>query len=179
MSEEELLSCVTLATRTLCLKQTQMTTVTVQEVLELLETEEEYIQEIHIEPPEPAILSDDSADEDEGDPKISSSEMKFFIAILILSGYNKLPGKRFYWESGGDMQNELVYPAMRRELFVQIMRFIHCADNNKMDPKDRMWKLRPIMEMMKKRFISHFEPEQQLDFDECMVAYYSHQVSAW
>jgi len=29
------------------------------------------------------------------DPRISKEEIKIFIAVLVLSGYNVLPGKRF------------------------------------------------------------------------------------
>ncbi|KAG5899499.1 hypothetical protein JTB14_015209 [Gonioctena quinquepunctata] len=46
------------------------------------------------------------------DPNISKGEMKCFIAILIVSGYVVLPGKKSYWESQGDMNNTLVSGAM-------------------------------------------------------------------
>ncbi|XP_072401576.1 uncharacterized protein [Diabrotica undecimpunctata] len=40
------------------------------------------------------------------DPKISAGEMRCFFAILILSGYNWLPGKKFYWDTKGDMESK-------------------------------------------------------------------------
>jgi len=42
------------------------------------------------------------------DPKVTVDEMKVFLAILILSGYSVVPGKRLYWESAGDVRNELL-----------------------------------------------------------------------
>ncbi|KAJ8935631.1 hypothetical protein NQ314_012715 [Rhamnusium bicolor] len=42
-------------------------------------------------------------------PKISVEELKCFIGILILSGYNTLPGKRCYWDSQDDMRNTMIY----------------------------------------------------------------------
>lgn len=61
---------------------------TVQEVLDLLETEEKYIPEIHIEPPEPAILSDDSADEDEGGlvDNLSGRQLRLGALVVLANG---------------------------------------------------------------------------------------------
>jgi hypothetical protein len=106
------------------------------------------------------------------DPKVTVGEMKVFLGILILSGYSAVPGKRLYWESAGDMRNELVYNAMRRERFVQIMRFLHFADNTKPDMADKMWKLRPLMKLLQNKFLWLFRPTKQLDYDESMVAYF-------
>ncbi|KAK9744399.1 Transposase IS4 [Popillia japonica] len=61
------------------------------------------------------------------DPKISIEEMQCFLAILIISGYNELLGKRYYWDSESDMRNNIIYNSMRRDRFVQIWRFLHCA----------------------------------------------------
>lgn len=55
------------------------------------------------------------------DPNISQENIQCFIAILVLSGYNEVPGKRYYWNSGKDMRNEAVFNAMRRDRFTQIM----------------------------------------------------------
>ncbi len=65
------------------------------------------------------------------DPQITSNEIKCFIGILILSGYNSLPSKKNYWENESDVKNEIVSNNMRRDRFFQIMRFMHCGDNTK------------------------------------------------
>jgi len=61
---------------------------------------------------------------------------------------------------------------MRRDRFIQIMRFLHFADNTQPDTTDKMWKLRPLMKLIKQNFLDNFRPVQQLDYDESMVAYY-------
>ncbi|KAJ8942557.1 hypothetical protein NQ318_021959 [Aromia moschata] len=90
-------------------------------------------------------------------PKITFEEMKCAIGILILSGYNPRPGKRFFWDSVDDMKNLL---------------FLHCADNNRIDHKDKVWKMRHFMDLLKERFLHHFIPEEGLDYDESMVKYF-------
>ena len=55
-----------------------------------------------------------------GTPAIISEEIKIFVAILILCEYNKLPGKRFYWDGNKDMSNELLINSMCGNRFEQI-----------------------------------------------------------
>lgn len=107
-----------------------------------------------------------------GDPNVSVNEMKCFIGTLILSGYNELPGKRYYWESDGDMRNNLIYNSIRRDRFEQISRFLHCADNNFPEARDKIWKLRPLVDRVKQKCLEHFQPEEHLNYDESMVKYF-------
>lgn len=106
------------------------------------------------------------------DPKISHKEMRVFIAILILSGYNTVPSKRHYWDQGEDMRNHMVHNCMRRDRFMTIMRFLHCADNNEMVSTDKMWKLRPLINIIKKKFLENYVPSATLNYDESMIEYF-------
>lgn len=105
-------------------------------------------------------------------PNISKEEMKCTIAILIVTGYNELPGRDFYWDSKGDMNNSMVSNSMRRDRFRQILKYMHCADNLQPNFEDKMWKLRPLMDLLKSKFINNWIPEQELDYDESMIRYY-------
>lgn len=106
------------------------------------------------------------------DPRVSKNEMKCFLAILIVSGYVVMPGKKSYWESQGDVNNAMVSGAMRRDRFVQIMRFLHCADNSKPNLDDKAWKLRPFREKLKAKYLQHYQPEKHTSYDESMIKYY-------
>lgn len=106
------------------------------------------------------------------DPKITIQELRCAIAILILSGYNEKPGKRYYWDSQPDMGNPLVINSMRRNRFFEILKNLHCADNTQPDPEDKGWKIRPLMDKLKATFLEHFVPEQDISYDESMVKYY-------
>lgn len=106
------------------------------------------------------------------DPKISFEEMKCFLAILIVSGYDNKPSKKSYWDSGEDLRNTAVYNAMRRDRFIQIMKFLHCADNPKLDPSDKMTKLRPLINEIKKNILENYIPDKEIDYDESMIEYF-------
>lgn len=105
-------------------------------------------------------------------PNITPNEIKTFIAILILSGYNPLPNKRLYWDNQDDTRNILVVNSMRRNRFEQILRFLHCKDNTQIDNRNKMWKIQPLIDKIKSKCLQYFEPEQNLSYDESMVKYY-------
>ncbi|KAJ8949798.1 hypothetical protein NQ318_000496 [Aromia moschata] len=101
-----------------------------------------------------------------------SKEMKCAIGILIVTGYNELPGRNFYWDSKMDMKNSMVSDSMRRDRFRQIIKYLHCADNLQPHLQDKMWKLRQRMDLLKSKFIKNWIPEQDLDYDESMIKYF-------
>ena len=71
-----------------------------------------------------------------------------------------------------DVHNNMVANAMRRNRFIQIQKYIHMADNTKINEMDRVWKLRPLMNKLKEKCLNHFQPVKNLSFDESMVKYY-------
>ena len=96
--------------------------------------------------------------------------MKVFLAILILSGYNKIPNRRLYWSESSDTQNKLVIDFMRHNTFEQIIRCLHFNDNMAMDG-DRFFKVRPLFE-----HLNHANKDKEkvefYSIDEIMVPYY-------
>lgn len=100
-------------------------------------------------------------------------ELKCFVGILILSGYNVLPSCRNYWDQKSDMHNEMVSNAMRRNRFLTILKYIHCADNlTDFDGNDKVWKLRKLISMLKDKCMQHFVPTPDMDYDESMIKYF-------
>ncbi|KAJ8969077.1 hypothetical protein NQ314_001935 [Rhamnusium bicolor] len=107
------------------------------------------------------------------DPKITNEKIKYFLAILIVSRYDKKPSKKSYWDSGEDLHNTAVYNSMRRDRFIQIMRFMHCADNNNLDTKDKMTNLRPLITKIKETFfLVNYIPGQEIIYHKSMIKYF-------
>lgn len=106
------------------------------------------------------------------DPNITANEIRCFLAILYLSGYNDLPSKGHYWDNGDHMKNIAVSQSMRRNRFLQICRFFHCANYTEINHNDKGWKILPSIEMMNKRCVNNFVPEGHLAYDESMVKYF-------
>lgn len=103
---------------------------------------------------------------------VTVGEMKRVLGILLLSGYHPLPSVRHYWSTDDDLQCPLVSNAMSRNRFEEILRFIHCADNDTLDLSDRMAKLRPVMDLLNKRFSDGYPMDCSIDLDEAMIEYF-------
>lgn len=103
---------------------------------------------------------------------ISLQEMKCFFAILLLSGYSSVSRRRMYWEKSVDTHNQLVSDCLSRDRFEHILTNIHCCDNDNLDKSDRFSKLRPLIELMNKKFLEHSPHVEQHSVDEAMIPYF-------
>ncbi|XP_030753599.1 piggyBac transposable element-derived protein 2-like [Sitophilus oryzae] len=101
-------------------------------------------------------------------------EMKIFIGILLLSGYHKLPQQRMYWSLDEDLGVKIVSGSISRNRFLEIKRYLHFADNDKINKNDKMFKLRPLMDILNKNFRQWGFFHKSLSVDEAMVKYFGH-----
>lgn len=106
--------------------------------------------------------------------QLSCSEMKVFISILLLSGYNTLPRRRLYWSTEPDVRNELIASSMRRNRFDEIMKRFHAADNTNLDKEDKFSKVRPFLDILNECFLKYGEGfgPTSVSIDESMIPYY-------
>ena len=62
---------------------------------------------------------------------------------------------------------------MRRNKFDKIMQYLYFADNTTLNLSYKYAKLRFLTDLLLlKRFISHFEPEQFLFYDEALIQHF-------
>jgi DNA excision repair protein ERCC-6 len=106
------------------------------------------------------------------DIKLNKEEFRSFLAILIISGYNVVPGKAMYWNNGEDLRNTAVYESMRRDRFDNIMRSLHFLPNDKLDKKDKFSKLRPLISHIQQKCMEMYTPSSSISHDEAMVEYF-------
>ena len=103
---------------------------------------------------------------------VTVEEIKIVVGILLISGYHRLPSRNHYWSLKSDLMVDLMGHAMPRNRFDEVLRFLHIANSKRLDPNDRMGKLRPLMDHLQNAFQKAYIPEKHLSFDESMVAYY-------
>ncbi|XP_033222708.1 piggyBac transposable element-derived protein 3-like [Belonocnema kinseyi] len=105
--------------------------------------------------------------------KITKEEIKCFIGLMIYSGYAPVPLMHLYWDFKQDLHNDLVSNAMRRNRMYTIKNYIHFADIGELEPHDKIWKLRPLMDKMKERCIANFVATTELlNYDDSMVNFF-------
>lgn len=103
---------------------------------------------------------------------VSIEELRVYIGILICTGYNGQSEIKSLWSNDDDIGNIMIAESMRRDRFLQISKCIHFIDSNNGTLTDKMWKLRPLTDHLKAKFIEHFIPEQKLAYDESMIGYF-------
>nr|CAD7266215.1 unnamed protein product [Timema shepardi] len=72
--------------------------------------------------------------------ELTLGEMRIFLAILLLTGYNPLPRYKMYWEMSDDGHNEAVSKAISRGRFENITKYLHMCDNTNLSASDKFAK---------------------------------------
>lgn len=107
---------------------------------------------------------------------VDNTEIKVFIAILLLSGYIPLPQKKMFWEESSESHNECVANAMRRNRFNDILQYLHLADNDNLGTS-KLAKVLPYLVNLNMKFLQFFPAEQELSVDESMIPYFGRHSS--
>jgi hypothetical protein len=94
-----------------------------------------------------------------------------FIGVMLLSGYHTLPYRRLYWKLDSDVHLPLVSNAIRRNRFGELMSNIHLGNNEANDGTDRIYKVRPIFDMLNSAF-KQVKPGPNVSIDESIISCY-------
>lgn len=89
---------------------------------------------------------------------VTAEEMKVFIGILFFTGYHELPQERLYWSLDEDLGIPFITKKMSRNRYQEIKKYIHLADNSNINASDKMFKLRPMMDLLNKKFVKWGSP---------------------
>ena len=105
---------------------------------------------------------------------VTKEEMQTFIGQTLLMGLVKKPTLQMYW-SRDVLYSTPVFPAvMHRDRYLLILKFWHFNNNaNAPDPRDpgrdRLFKLRPLIDHLEKRFQAVYTMSQGVVLDESLV----------
>ncbi len=99
---------------------------------------------------------------------ISTEDIRVFMAILILSGYNKVIDFKLCWSNSEDTENKMIKQAMSRDRFLMIKRCFHMGHCTEVEG-DRYKKMRVLIKHLQGKFAELFVPVQALSHDEAMI----------
>ncbi|XP_064480960.1 piggyBac transposable element-derived protein 2-like [Ornithodoros turicata] len=105
------------------------------------------------------------------DLSVTEDEILVLLGGLLLSGYAKYPNKMMFWSRQSDTPTILA-DSMRYNRFESILRCFHLNDSSKLDTTDRLYKLRPFLELLKAQFKRHGAIDEDLSIDESMIPYH-------
>ena len=105
-----------------------------------------------------------------------AQEIRTFIGCNFLMGINKLPSYRDYWSTVPYLHNEYISKLMTVNRFGWILSHLHLNDNNLMPRRDssnydRLYKIRPFLDMIQIKFKDNFFPSSTLAIDESMIKF--------
>ena len=94
---------------------------------------------------------------------ISIPEMKTFLSLYLLTGIVIKPELQQYWSTNPLIKTEFFNNVMPRNRFQLILEFLHFNDKsqyNANDPnRDRIYKVRPVIEYLVNKFKSVYTPD--------------------
>lgn len=104
------------------------------------------------------------------------SEVETFIGLNILMGIKKLPSYKDYWSSAPDLHDPYISSKMNLNRFSWLLGNLHLNDNSSIPPRsdpnyDKLYKLRPFLDMVLENFQNNFIPTENIAVDESMVKF--------
>lgn len=101
---------------------------------------------------------------------VTVSEMKQFIALYLLTGVVRKPEISQYWSTDSLLKTPIFGEIMSRNRFQTILEFLHFNDNANYDAndpnRDRLFKVRPLVEHLVERFKTVYTPDKNIAVDE-------------
>lgn len=99
---------------------------------------------------------------------LTVAELKIFIGLLFHTGTIQLTRINDYWKTGPLFDIPVFRKYMSRNRFLLILRCLHFTSANT-DPKDRVGKIRSVIDFFNEKMNSIYYPGKQLSLDEAMV----------
>ena len=100
----------------------------------------------------------------------TDQEMLKFLGIIIQMGLVQMPKLSHYWSSSQLYGSEIIRNSMSRERFELLLKFWHFSNNdNKNSNQDRLFKLKPLLDLLRARFSSVYIPGSVVTIDQTMV----------
>ena len=98
-------------------------------------------------------------------------EIATVMAILLLSGYCRVPQRKLYRAASPDIHNEAVARAISTNRFREIFSNLHIPDNASLN-NDKYNKVRHLFEILNQNVKQLFSTTTHHSIDESMIPYY-------
>ncbi|XP_064639800.1 piggyBac transposable element-derived protein 4-like [Lineus longissimus] len=104
----------------------------------------------------------------------NSDEIRVLLALLFLQGIIQKPDNQMYFSKRQSIATPFFSDIMLCDCFLLLCKFLHFADNTMMDPgipnvSRKLYKLYPILNHLRQKFKSVYQPEQEIAIDESLM----------
>ena len=107
---------------------------------------------------------------------ITSEEIKAYFGFIILMGLVPHPSVYDYWSTDPIFHYAPIADHISRDRFLEIHKYLHFVDNSTIpvygsDEYDKLFKIRPIVDYLRERFIDIYKPNRDVSIDEAMIKF--------
>ena len=100
----------------------------------------------------------------------TDEEMLKFLGIIIEMGLVQIPEIEYYWSKSKLFGSEVIQNTMSRDRFELLLKFFHFSNNQEeRTDQDRLFKLRPLLDLLRAGFKSIYVSGSIISIDETMV----------
>lgn len=97
-------------------------------------------------------------------------EIKRFFGLISYMGIVRMPHMSSYWSREKMFRTTMASDCMSRNRFELLLRMVHFS-NNEESNGDRLYKIKPIVDMLVYNFQSVYEPSETICIDESLVPF--------
>jgi hypothetical protein len=101
----------------------------------------------------------------------NEDEMYIFLGICLLFPLNGRNVLANHWSTNPLLHSKIYSETMSRNRFQLILRMLHCSDNEKQQAGDRLAKIKPVLDIFRKKVPSAFYPYQKICIDESLLLF--------
>ncbi|KRZ51634.1 PiggyBac transposable element-derived protein 2 [Trichinella nativa] len=100
---------------------------------------------------------------------VSPQEIRQFIGLILLSGYNCQPEAKHYWSTQPDIGAQGAISCMSHNRFMKIKKYLHLAHNQKLVKGDKMSKVTPLYKLLNSSLVKHGMFHEKLSVDSTIL----------
>lgn len=104
---------------------------------------------------------------------VTLDEIKAFYGISLLTEVMKFDREELYWSNNDEywLIGSKFGEVMPRNRYFQIKRYLHFSDDTQVNNKDKLHKVRFILDHMRNKFMSEYKPHKEVTVDESMIPF--------
>ena len=107
--------------------------------------------------------------------EVTTEELMAFLGVIIFMGIVKLPANQLYWLQDERLHQRGVTHIFPRDRFNYVLKYFYCNDPEtipqKDDPEYKLYRVKPILEELSKKFLELYDPHRAQSIDEAMVKF--------
>lgn len=111
-------------------------------------------------------VTDPSKNSDWHEPSVA--EMYRFLGLTMVMAHVRKCSLKEYWTSDPMFSTPIFHQVMQRNRYMDILKFLHFANDNETNSCDNLAKIRPILDNIKDKFRKTFKPSQDVAIEDSL-----------